>query len=365
MKRLRKLAKWTLVLATLALATLAVAISWDTPCGPAPPAAGGDTMQAVVHRCYGPPDVLEIANIARPVPADGEVLVKVRAAGINPYEWHYMRGTPYLMRLEAGIGTPKSDRLGVDFSGVVEAVGPGVTRFVPGDAVFGGKGGALAEYIVVRADRTIAKKPDHVSFEQAAGVQIAALTALQAVRDRGAVGAGDKVLVNGASGGVGTFAVQIAKAYGAEVTGVCSARNAELVRSLGADRVIDYNAQDYTAEDVKYDVIIDMVGSRGLLDNRRVLKPDGRLVIIGGPDGKWLGPLAAPLRAVLLKPFVSQEMGMMLSHANAPDLEVLRELLAAGRIVPVVDRTFPLAQIREAMTYLETGRARGKVVVTF
>ena len=364
-KVLRAIMIAIVVVIPLSAGALAVVLARETACGPPPPGAeGADAMQAVVRRCYGGPEVLEIAHLERPVPAAGEVLVKVRAAAINPLEWHYMRGTPYVMRLDGGLGKPKDERLGVDYAGEVAAVGPGVTQFAPGDAVFGGRMGALAEYIVVRADRSITAKPENVTYEQAAGVNVAAVTALQAVRDRGAVGAGDKVLVNGASGGVGTFAVQIAKAYGADVTGVCSGRNVELVKGLGADRVIDYTQQDYTAGDVRYDVIIDMVGSRGLLANRRVLKPDGRLVIIGGPDGKWLGPLAAPLRAMLIDPFVSQELGMMLSHSDPQDLAAVRDLIATGKVVPVVDRTYPLREIAEAVRYLETGRARGKVIIT-
>ncbi|HEX6364424.1 MAG TPA: NAD(P)-dependent alcohol dehydrogenase, partial [Albitalea sp.] len=280
-KLLRGGVRAILVLVPLALVLIVVVLSYEKACPASPPAASGpDAMQAVVRRCYGGPEVLELARVSRPALEPGHVLVKVRAAGINPYEWHFMRGTPYLMRIDSGIGAPKEARLGVDFAGVVEAVGAGVTGFAPGDAVFGGKGGALAEYVTVKADRNVVAKPGNVSFEQAASVNIAGVTALQALRDRGQLKPGQRVLVNGASGGVGTFAVQIAKAYGAHVTGVCSTRNLELVRGLGADEVIDYTRQDYTEGGEPYDLIVDMVGSRGLLENRRVLKPDGRLVII-------------------------------------------------------------------------------------
>jgi NADPH:quinone reductase-like Zn-dependent oxidoreductase len=271
------------------------------------------------------------------------------------------------MRLGSGFGRPKDIRLGVDFAGTVEAVGARVTRFKPGDAVFGGRSGALAQYLVVRQDRAVAAKPANVSFEQAAGVGVAGTTALQALRDAGRVAAGDEVLVNGASGGVGTFAVQIAKSMGAEVTGVSSARNHELLRALGADHVIDYKTQDYAASDVRYDVILDNVGNRSLADNRRVLEPDGRYVLVGGggPDaGNWIGPLARPLQALLLSPFVSQDMGMFLSSFTNEDMKRLAELMESGAVTPVIDRRYPLSEVPEAIRYLEEGRARGKVVIT-
>ena len=242
-------------------------------------AAGSTPMKAAVHRCYGPPEVVKIEDVAKPVPGDEEVLVKVHAAGVNPLDWHFMRGVPYIMRLESGFGRPKDQRLGVDFSGTVEAVGKSVTSFKPGDEVFGGRNGAFAEYVVVNAARNIQIKPARITFEQAAGVPIAAVTALQALRDKGELEEGQKVLINGASGGVGTFAVQIAKAFGAEVTGVASTRNVELVRSLGADHVIDYTKQDFTQGDVVYDLVVDNVGNHSFDDIRRVLKPEGRYVI--------------------------------------------------------------------------------------
>jgi NADPH:quinone reductase-like Zn-dependent oxidoreductase len=286
---------------------------------------------------------------------------------VNPLDWHYMRGTPYVMRLDSGLRKPKDTRVGVDYAGTVEAVGRNVTRFKPGDAVFGGRSGALAQYVVVRQDRAVALKPANVSFEQAGVVGIAGTTALQGLRDAGALQPGQKVLINGASGGVGTFAVQIAKSMGAEVTGVSSTRNLELVRSLGADHVIDYTKQDYTAGAERYDVILDNVGNRSLAENRRVLEPDGRYVLIGGggPDaGKWIDPLVKPLQALVTSPFVSQDMGMFLATLTREDMQRLAELMSSGAVTPVIDRRYALSEAAAAIRYLEQGRARGKVVVT-
>jgi NADPH:quinone reductase-like Zn-dependent oxidoreductase len=279
------------VLAALVVAG-AYMLSHNDPCEPGPaPAGAAPRMKAFVYRCYGAPEVVKLEDVAKPTPKDDELLVRVRAASVNPLDWHFVRGEPYVMRMSAGFGKPADITLGVDFSGTVEAVGRNVTRFKPGDAVFGGRNGAFAEYLRVREDRVVALKPDNVSFEQAAGVAIAAVTALQALRDEGQLQAGQKVLVNGASGGVGTFAVQIAKAFGAEVTGVCSSRNVELVRSIGADRVIDYTREDFTRGNERYDVIVDNVGNHPFLDYRRVLRPQGRVVVVGGPGGRWIGPL--------------------------------------------------------------------------
>lgn len=323
-------------------------------------------MRASVYCEYGTAEVLELESVAKPVPADDEALVRIRAAAVNPLDWHYLRGTPYLMRLESGLRKPKDIRMGVDFAGTVEAVGSKVTRFKPGDEVFGGRSGALAEYVTVPQDRAIVLKPANVTFEQGGSVAVAAVTALQGLRDQGKVKAGDKVLINGASGGVGTFAVQIAKSFGAEVTGVCSTRNVDLVRSLGADRVVDYKKMDYTAGAERYDVILDNVGNRSLSDNRRVLKPDGRYVLIGGggPDnGRWIGPMIKPVQALLLSPFVPQEMGMFLARLNQEDLKILSDLMQAGKLTPVIDRRYGLDEVPEAIRYLEEGHARGKVVV--
>ena len=325
-------------------------------------------MKAVVYTDYGSPDVLQIREIKKPAPNDDQVLVKVRAVSINPFDWHFIEGRPYIMRgMMGGMRKPKSPRLGVDYSGTVEAVGKNVTQFKLGDEVFGNKIGAFAEYLCPRADRAVAMKPANITFEQAAGIPVAGLTALQGLRDHGKVQPGQKVLINGASGGVGTFAVQIAKNLGAEVTGVCSGRNTEMVRSLGADHVIDYTKEDFTKGNERYDVILDNVGTQPLSGFRRVLKPNGILVIVGGGgpnDGKWIGPMARPIKAMLMSPFTSQKMGMMLAEPNQKDLNLVAEMMDSGKVKPVIDRTYPLSQIREAMAYLEQGHARGKVIIT-
>src|ERR1700752_3456975 len=277
--------------------SLALYMSHTTPCGPTPPPPAGATlMKAAVRHCYGSPDVVRYEDIPKPSPKDDEVLVRVHAASVNPLDWHELEGTPYLVRIDDGFGKPDNPRLGVDFAGTVEAVGKSVTRFKPGDEVFGGRNGAVAEYVAVPEARAIARKPANVAFEQAASVPIAAITALQALRDKGQIHAGQKVLINGASGGVGTFAVQIAKSYGAEVTGVCSTRNLDLVRSIGADHVIDYTKQDFTRGTQRFDLIIDNVGTHSLLEYRRVLNPKGTYVMIGSTTiGNWFAWLQAPL----------------------------------------------------------------------
>ncbi|HEX7373690.1 MAG TPA: NAD(P)-dependent alcohol dehydrogenase [Steroidobacteraceae bacterium] len=363
-----RVAGW-LILALVLLAVGATVVGYwmsDNVCESRGPAAA-HPMKAALRCEYGAPEVVEIAQVEKPVPGEHEVLVKVRAAAVNPLDWHYLRGTPYLMRLESGLRKPKVTRLGVDFAGVVAAVGPKVTGFKPGDEVFGGRNGSFAEYVIVRDDRAIVPKPASVTFEQAAAVPIAAVTALQALRDRGQVGPGSKVLINGASGGVGTYAVQIARALGAEVTGVCSGRNVELVRSLGAAHVVDYTKEDYATGAQRYDVIIDNVGNRSLGENRKALKDDGRYVLVGGggPDaGNWVGPMLSPVKALLMSPFVSQQMGMMLAELNARDLATLGDMMQSGAVRSVIDRSYTLEQLPEALAYLEKGRARGKVVIT-
>jgi NADPH:quinone reductase-like Zn-dependent oxidoreductase len=325
-------------------------------------------MKAVVYTDYGSPDVLEIRDVKRPVPNDDQILIKVRAASINPLDWHFMEGTPYIMRaMGVGLRKPKDPRLGVDMAGQVEAVGKNVTQFKPGDEVFGGRTGAFAEYVCARADRAVVLKPANLTFEQAASVPIAAITALQGLRDKGKVQPGQKVLINGASGGVGTFAVQIAKSFGADVTGVCSTRNLGLVRSLGADHVIDYTKEDFTKGDQRYDLILDNVGTQPLSGFRRVLNPNGIFVMIGGGgpnDGGLIGPLGRPVKALLLSPFISQKMGMLMAELNKKDLTILGDLMQSGKVTPVIDRTYPLSKIAEAIRYLEQGHARGKVVIT-
>lgn len=349
----------------VAIGVLAVFISYDSACEPVPPAAdGAETMKAVLYTCYGSTEVLQYVDVEKPQPGDGEVLVRVRAAGINPLDVHYMTGSPYLMRLMAGTGKPDDIRLGVDFAGVVDAVGPGVSKFTLGDRVFGGRSGAFAEYVLVPADRGIAKIPDATSFEEAASLPIAAITALQALRDDGLVDAGQKVLINGASGGVGTFAVQIAKSMGAEVHGVCSTRNVALVESLGADHVFDYKKESYTDSGEQYDVIIDMVSNQSLSANRSVMKPDGRLVIVGGDKGNWIAPLKRPLAAAITNSFVDQEIMTMLAEINQEDLEVLADLMASGQLTSSISERYPLADVATALELSATRRARGKIVIT-
>lgn len=350
----------------VAAAALAIAISHDAPCpGRAPATQGLQQMKAVLYRCYGSPDVLKVEDTARPLVADDQVLVKVRAAAINPLDWHFMRGEPYFMRLSSGLGAPADPRIGVDFAGTVESVGKHVTRFKPGDEVLGGSDGALAEFTTVREHGAIVMKPANLTFEQAASVGVAGITALQALRDHGKIQPGQKVLINGASGGVGTFAVQIARSLGAEVTGVCSTRNVELVRALGADHVIDYTQTDFTQATAKYDLIIDNVGNHSFAQYRRALQPSGTLMIVGGPSSDpWLGPLIGPLKASLSAPFVTQRFVMILARLNEVDLQVLAGLMESGRVTPVIDRTFPFNDVPAAIAYLEAGRARGKVVIT-
>ena len=346
------------------LAVLALLLGHESACEPAPDlAADAQTMKAYMHRCYGSPDVLTLEDVAKPEPGHNELLVRVHAASVNPYDWHDMRGSPYFMRLGSGFGRPKDPRLGADFAGTVEAVGKDVSRFQSGDRVFGGAAGAFGQYVTIAEDRGVALLPAGVAFEQAAAMPIAAISALQALRDKGKLQAGQKVLINGASGGVGTFAVQIAKSYGADVTGVCSTRNVEMVRSIGADHVIDYKTEDYTEGDTRYDLIVDMVGNHSLFANRRVLNPGGTLVMVGGQGGDWLGPLMRPIGAVLLSPFVDETLVMLLARMDGGDLAELAGLMESGDVTSVIDKRYPLAELPEAIRYSETGRARGKIIV--
>jgi NADPH:quinone reductase-like Zn-dependent oxidoreductase len=317
---------------------------------------------------YGSPDVLGLTEVEKPIPKADEVLVKVRAASVNPADWHFLRGDPYIARLQFGLRKPKDRILGCDVAGQVEAVGKNVTMLRPDDGVFGSSFmhgfGAFAEYVCVSED-LVASKPANLSFEQAATVPLAASTALQGLRDHGRIEQGHKVLIVGASGGVGTFAVQIAKSLDAEVTGVCSARNVDMVRSLGADYVIDYTQQDFTQSGQRYDLIFQLAGTRSPSDSRRALTPTGTLVLSSGEsDGRWIGPVDRVMKALVLSPFVSQKMVSFTVKPNKEDLQFLKQLAETGTLTPVIDRTYPLAETSRAIRYLEEGHARGKVVIT-
>ena len=348
---------------TLAIATFAVAISHDSSCADSPaldPAT--PRMRAIVHPCYGGPETLRYEEIAKPVPGDNQVLVRVRAASVNPYDWHMMTGKPYLMRLGTGVGAPDYTRTGVDFSGTVEGVGKNVTKFKPGDEVFGGAGGAFAEYVAV-GQKSIALKPAEMTFEQTAAMPIAALTALQALRDQGHVAAGQRILINGASGGVGTYAIQIAKALGAEVTAVCSTKNLELVRSLGADHVIDYTQEDLTKQGVRYHMILDNVGNHSFHALRRVLEPKGIVVLVGGPKGPWIDPFIPLIQGMIVKPFVDEQFTFFISHMNPEDLEYLANLAREGKMQSVIGGEYSLSETGAALEVVGGRHARGKIVV--
>lgn len=321
-------------------------------------------MKAIVQDTYGPPDVLQLRDIDKPMIGDNDVLVRVHAAGVDRGAWHLMIGQPYLARLAIGLRKPKTPVRGMDVAGRVEAVGKGVTRLKPGDEVFGTCDGAFAEYACAREDKLV-PKPANLTFEQAAAVPTSACTALQGLRDAGNVKPGQKVLIIGAGGGVGTFAVQIAKTFGAEVTGVCSTSKTDLVRSIGADHAIDYTREDFADGRRHYDVILDIAGNRSLPHLRRALTPRGTLVIIGGEEGgRWFGGLGRPLRALMLSPFTSQTFRSLFATEHKEDLHVLKKLIEAGQVTPVIDKTYPLSKVPEAIRYLEEGRARGKLVIT-
>lgn len=351
--------------ALLALGALALVINHNAPCGPVPPmAAGSAGFTAIMQHCYGDADVLTLETVARPELADNQVLVRVHAASVNPLDKHFLHGTPYLLRLVNGFNAPKSPSAGADFAGVVEAVGTAVTLFEPGDEVFGVANGAFAEYLVRSETGSIALKPANLSFEQAAAMPVAAITALQALRDKARVEPGQQVLINGASGGVGSYAVQLAKAMGATVTAVCSGRNAELVRGLGADQVIDYTQQDFTKDDKRYDAIVDIVGNHSLSALLDVTEPDGVLVMVGNMQiNPWWGPLVGPLQAALRSPFASQRLESILARANADDLAALASYAEAGQLTSAIDQRFTLQQVPDAIRYVERGRTRGKVVI--
>jgi NADPH:quinone reductase-like Zn-dependent oxidoreductase len=325
-------------------------------------------VKAIVRDTYGSPDVLEHTDIDKPEPGDDEVLLRVHAASVNPADWHILRGAPYIARIEFGLRKPKDRVLGCDVAGHIEAVGKNVTMLQPGEEVFGSPFmhglGAFAEWVCISED-LLAPKPAALSFEQVAAVPLAALTALQGLRDQGRIEPGHKVLIIGASGGVGTFAVQIAKAFGANVTGVCSTRNVEMVRALGADHVIDYTQEDFTQSGQKYDLIFQLAGTLSPSECRSALTSNGNLVLSSGEsEGRWIGPVDRVIKGFVLSPFVSQKMASFTVKPNREDLQLLKQFIEDGTLTPVIDRTYPLAQVPEAMRYLEEGHARGKVVIT-
>ncbi len=366
-KRWKRVRKWSVAVILVALLVWFEVAYWTSTNDCGYTAAPSNPMKAITYCNYGLGN-LKLEDVEKPVPNDDQVLVKVRAASVNPYDWHFVEGTPKIMRMMGvGLRKPKDTRLGVDFAGTVEAVGKNVTQFKPGDDVFGGKGGAFAEYVCRRAEGAVALKPANITFEQAASVNIAGITALQGLRDKGKVQPGQKVLINGASGGVGTFAVQIAKSYGADVTGVCSTRNLELVRSLGADHLIDYTKENFAKSEQRYDVILDNVPNHSLSECRRILTPKGKYVMIGGGgpnEGRWIGPFGRVIHTLLLSPFISQQMGMMLADANQKDLTVLADMMQSGKVKPVIDRTYKLSEVPQAIRYLKEGHARGKVIIS-
>jgi NADPH:quinone reductase-like Zn-dependent oxidoreductase len=363
--KLKRILKWSASVIFVALVLLTFIAYWmssnDCDHRPTP----SNPMKAITHCEYGGPEVLKVEEIEKPVPNDNQVLVKVRANSVNPLDLT-IRG-PLLLRPLFGLRKPKDTRLGVDYSGTVEAVGKNVTTFKPGDEVFGGKNGAIAEYLCALADRAVVLKPASMTFDQAAAVPVAAITALQGLRDKGKIQSGQKVLINGASGGVGTFAVQIAKSFGTEVTGVCSTRNVDLVRSIGADHVIDYTKEDFTKTDQRYDLIFDLVGNHSFSERRRILNPNGICVMAGLGGAGWhegfATRLLGELNGYLRSRFVSQKFIAYIAQFNKADMSILADLMQTGKITPVIDRTFRFSETADALRYLESGHARGKVVI--
>ena len=364
--KIKRFLKWSAAVIFVGLVLVTFIAYWmstnDCDHRPAP----SNPMKAITHCEYGGPEVLKVEEIEKPVPNDNQVLVKVRAASLNPLDLT-IRG-PLLLRPLFGLRKPKDTRLGVDYSGTVEAVGKNVTNFKPGDEVFGGKNGAIAEYVCVLADRAVVLKPANMTFEQAASVPVAAITALQGLRDKGHIQSGQKVLINGASGGVGTFAVQIAKSFGTEVTGVCSTRNVDLVQSIGADHVIDYTKEDFTKTDQRYDLIYDLVGNHSFSERRRILGPNGICVMAGIGGAGWhegfATRLLGELNGYLRSRFVSQKFVAYIAQFNKADMSVLADLMQTGKMTPVIDKTYKLNETADALRYLETGHARGKVVIS-
>ena len=324
-------------------------------------------MKAIVFHEYGSPDVLELQDVDKPVVKDDEVLVRIHAASVNAGDWHFMRGDPYVFRLQAGLVKPKNNGLGMDLAGQVEGVGKNVTKFRPNDEVYadvyGESGGAFAEYMCV-SEHLLGLKPVNLTFEQAAAVPVSALTALQGLRNHGEIQQGQKVLIVGASGGVGTFAVQIAKSFGAEVTGVCSTGNVDMVRSICADHVIDYTQEDFTKGELRYDLILQLAGTASPSDCRGALTPEGTLVLSSGEGGPWFGPIGRIINALVSSLFVSQTLRTFTAKPNSEDLAVVKELIEAGKLTPIIDRTNQLSEVPDAIRYLEEGHTRGKVVIT-
>jgi NADPH:quinone reductase-like Zn-dependent oxidoreductase len=369
--KLKSILKWSvrLILLALLFSTLVVFIAYWTSTNDCAPLASApqNPMKAIRYCEYGSPDVLKLVDVEKPVPNDNEVLVRVRAASLNSLEAVIIRDL-WITRLMSGLRKPKVTRFGRDFAGVVEAVGKGITAFKVGDEVFGVKWGAVAEYVCVLEQRAIVSKPANVSFEQAGAVGVAGLTALQGLRNAGKIHAGQKVLINGASGGVGTFALQIAKAFGTDVTAVCSTHNVEMARSLGADRVIDYTKEDFTKSDQRYDLLFDNVGNRSFPERRRILKPDGICVLAGigsmGAIDDSLSRIAGTFAASLRSRFVDQKFERYTTRFNKTDLTFLRDLMAEGKVTPVVEKTYPVSETAEAVRCLQQGHARGKIVIT-
>jgi NADPH:quinone reductase-like Zn-dependent oxidoreductase len=326
---------------------------------------GAQPMKAIVYDHYGPPDVLKYEDVEKPTATDDQLLIQVHASSVNPYDWHFIRGTPSLIRLFAGLRVPKSPHLGADVAGVVEAVGRNIASFKPGDAVFGTAKGSFAEYVCA-SQSTLALKPENLTWQQAASVPIAGITALQGLRDKGKILPGQHVLINGAAGGVGTFAVQIAKSLQARVTAVCSTRNIELVRSIGADHVIDYSRENFIQSSQRYNVFFDLVGNNPLPACLRVLEPEGIYIGCGGggPDRQSIEILGSMLHSLVLSPFTSRKLPGLLAKVNTADLNVLADLMRSGKVTPALDSTYPLAQTADAIRYIEQCHARGKVAIT-
>jgi NADPH:quinone reductase-like Zn-dependent oxidoreductase len=369
-KRWKRIVTWTLGVILLGLAAW-IFIAYWTSTNDCERQSGvpTDAMKAIVKCDYGTPDVLQVKDIERPKPDDTQILVRVRAASLNPLDGHFVRGMLLARLMGGGLRKPKDTRVGVDYAGVVEAVGKNVTQYKVGDEVFGGRTGALAQYVCAKADRAVALKPATVTFEEAGSIAVAGITALQGLRDTGHVQPGQRVLINGASGGVGTFAVQIAKAMGAEVTGVCSARNIDLVKSIGADHVIDYTKEDFTKGDQHYDVIFDNVQNHTFSERRRVLTPNGMCVLVGIGGAGWhedtWSHMARSFTTPFMSKFTSQKFKFFIADLNHNDLAYLADLMQSGKMKPVIDRTYKsLSETPQALAYLEQGHARGKVVIT-